>query len=467
MYKQWAVSGGIFFQAALWLASRLPNKACIGRLGLGAVFELFPELGQFPVSSPYSPQPPVTRAVRQPSKGRKSQMRYVIFCVLLSSLVLSSCAIKQSLASSPVPTLSPISPTTTAILETPTVNYKNIILTPDDLFALRGLEAWSTPNSEDFCEHLPSPQIISNPDNLTILSGRFVLCPWESWPWVTNIIMDLDKGSLVPTDDPGGDIVMFNGRWGTEEKPDYAVINWSTAYLNSAYVLEKYPNHAGANHLSSAYCEDMVQGRTNKSAINVEEGAIACIRTTEGKIALIRVERVYPSNTLSAEFSFVILRTVIATPVITQTPSLTPGPSPTATNTPTNQELLDALDERTQFLFGRPASDVIDFLLEIQNSLRTGNKEKLASLVYYPITIRLEGNQDTEIKNAEEFIANYDKIVTPEWKTIILAQEPARLFTNWQGVMVHRGELWFTGICSDSSCQDSQLYIVTITHTDW
>jgi hypothetical protein len=258
---------------------------------------------------------------------------------------------------------------------------------------------------------------------------------------------------------------MFNGRWGTEEKPDYAVINWSNAYLDDAYILEKYPNHSGANHLSSAYCEDKVQGRTDKGAINVEKGAIACIRTTEGKIALIRVEKIYPSNTLSAEFSFAIFRAVIAIPVITSTPSLTPGPSPTATNTPTNQELLDALDERTQFLFGRPASEVIDFLLEIQDSLRTADKAKLASLVYYPITIsRFEGDNDKEIQNAEEFIANYEKIVTPEWKVIILSQEPARLFTNWQGVMVHRGELWFTAICTDTSCQESELYIVTINH---
>ncbi len=82
--------------------------------------------------------------------------------------------------------------------------------------------------------------------------------------------MDLDTGSLVPTDDPGGDIVMFNGRWGTEEKPDYTAINWSNAYLDDAYILEKYPNHSGANHLSSAYCEEMVQGKTAKRAINVE-----------------------------------------------------------------------------------------------------------------------------------------------------------------------------------------------------
>jgi hypothetical protein len=399
-------------------------------------------------------------------------MRIIIFCILLFSLVLSNCTESPSLTPSLVPTFSQTPPATrtTAPSATPgiiaitTLNNKTIILTPDDLFALPGLEEWDTPNSEDFCEHLPLPESVSNPDNLSILSGRFALCIYER----ISTAMDLDTGSLVSTDDPEGDIVMFSGRFWTSESPDYGVSNWNNAYLDSAYVLEKYANHSGANHLSSAYCEDMVQGKTDKRAINVEEGEIACIRTTEGKIALIRVEKIYPSNTMSVEFSFAILRTVIATPVITSTASLTPGPSPTATNTPTNQELLDALDKRTRVLFGMPASEVIDFLLEIQNSIRTNDKEKLASLVYYPITIyQFEGNNDKEIQNAEEFIANYEKIVTPEWKDIILSQEPAGLFTNWQGIMISRGELWFTAVCTDKSCQDSKLYIVTINHTDW
>lgn len=399
-------------------------------------------------------------------------MRTIIPCVLLFSLALSSCAESLSLAPSPLPTFSQTPPAirtntpsaTTVITATPTLNDKTIILTPDDLFSLLRLKEWSTPNSEDFCEHLPSPQIVSNPDSLSILSGRFALCIYER----INTAMDLDTGSLVSTDDPRGDIVMFSGRFWTSEKPDYGVSGWNNAYLDDAYVLERYPNHEGANHLSSAYCENMVRGKTDTGAINVEEGKIACIRTTEGKIALIRVERIYPSNTLSVEFSFAILRTVIATPVITLTATLTPGPSPTAANTPTYQELLDALDKRTQFLFDMPASEVIDFLLEIQDSLRTEDKEKLASLVYYPITINsFDGNNDKEIQNAEEFIANYEKIVTPQWKEIILSQEPARLFTNWQGVMVSRGELWFTAVCIDKSCQDSKLYIVTINHTDW
>jgi hypothetical protein len=37
-------------------------------------------------------------------------------------------------------------------------------------------------------------------------------------------------------------------------------------------------------------------------------GDIACVKTTEGQLALIRVEKIYPAITLSAEFSFAILR---------------------------------------------------------------------------------------------------------------------------------------------------------------
>lgn len=158
-------------------------------------------------------------------------------------------------------------------------------------------------------------------------------------------------------------------------------------------------------------------------------------------------------------------------PTITATalPTETPGPGtkfPTATRTPTDLELLD---ERTQFLFGDPANVVIDFFLEIQDYVRTGNKEKLASLVLYPITIHSIDGKDVEIQNEEEFIANYEKIATPKWKGVILAQEPAKLFTNWQGVMVNRGEMWFGPICVDgSACQQTKYYIYGITNdTPW
>lgn len=140
--------------------------------------------------------------------------------------------------------------------------------------------------------------------------------------------------------------------------------------------------------------------------------------------------------------------------------TFTPQLSFAATNTPTD---LEALDERTRFLFDEPASHVIDFFLEIQDYVRTDNKEKLAALILYPIKIHSIDGKDVEIKNEKEFIANYEKFATPKWKGIILAQDPAKLFTNWQGVMVNNGEMWFGPVCS-GTCENIKYYILSISN---
>ena len=148
----------------------------------------------------------------------------------------------------------------------------------------------------------------------------------------------------------------------------------------------------------------------------------------------------------------------------TTTDTLTSKPLPTAASTPTDLELLD---ESTQFLFSEPASYVIDFFLEIQDCVRTDNKEKLAGMVRYPITIHSIDGKDVEIQNDKEFIASYEKIATPKWKGVILAQEPTKLFTNWAGVTVNRGEMWFGPWCIET-CENMKFYILGIINdTPW
>jgi hypothetical protein len=162
-----------------------------------------------------------------------------------------------------------------------------------------------------------------------------------------------------------------------------------------------------------------------------------------------------------------IAPTVIPSPTASSTPAaifiVTPG------TTPVIVETLDAFEARAQFLFNEPASNIIQFFLEIREAVSSDNKEKLASLVHYPIGIYLPTNnrsdsQKTIIHDQNEFIANYEKIATPEWKNIIRAQDPLGLFMNWQGIMVHRGELWFSGVCLDQKCQQVKYYIIAINN---
>jgi len=160
--------------------------------------------------------------------------------------------------------------------------------------------------------------------------------------------------------------------------------------------------------------------------------------------------------------------TLVSTPTAAITPTSTATWFPTKTAIPTATFTLTP--EPSPIVFNTPRNwkpDEIDFLLEIQDSLRSDNKEKLAGLIYYPITISMLDESELKIQNAAEFIANYEKIVIPEWKDLVLAQEPSELFSNWQGAMVHRGELWFTPVCLDETCETWQFYIVAIRQIDW
>ncbi len=242
--------------------------------------------------------------------NQKVNFTIIISCFLLYNLVLSSCTESPSsvpglvptFSQTPTPTRTNIPSATAAMTATPTLNNKTVILTPEDVFSLPGLKALSTPGSSDFCEHLPSPQIVANPDRFSLLSGRFVLCSHENWPWVTNTAMDLDTGSFVSKDDERADIVMQNGSATIGEAySSFYVLGRNTAQVDGVTT----------DALNYEYCKQDLLSLFNKqlrSVLIVHEGNLACVKTTEDKIALLRVEKIYPPNILSVEFSFAILR---------------------------------------------------------------------------------------------------------------------------------------------------------------
>lgn len=139
---------------------------------------------------------------------------------------------------------------------------------------------------------------------------------------------------------------------------------------------------------------------------------------------------------------------------------------PTLTVTPSG---LEQLNQRTEFLFGEPYSNVLDFFLIIQEYLRTDNRTELASLILYPTTVHSIDGIDMVINDESEFISYYDKIVTNKWKGVILTQNPSELFINYRGIMVNRGELWFGPLCMDgSACEQKKYFILKITNdTPW
>jgi hypothetical protein len=113
--------------------------------------------------------------------------------------------------------------------------------------------------------------------------------------------MDLDSGILVTADNENADLVMEYAH-----VPIDGTISYYVKGLNSGHIDE-----IETNTLNYEYCENMLVSlvdRNDPGILNVHDGAIACVMTTEGRIALTRVDNIYPLDTQSVGFSFVVLR---------------------------------------------------------------------------------------------------------------------------------------------------------------
>ncbi len=239
--------------------------------------------------------------------NQESNFTIFISCILACGLVLVGCGGTPSVIANPTSNLSqtpwkttPVMPSATDAIEiTPTSTPKGILITPDNLFTFPGLKLLNTPgpNTTDFCEHLPLPQVDRNANEYSLLVGRFSLCVSRSWPWVKTA-MDLDAGTFVSLDEKSGDIAM------DYTHPD---LNGDASYfvhgLNNAHI-----DDIDTVSLTYNDCEKIVMDVKDSGSFSVHEGKIACAMTTEGKLAIIRVELIYPSNTQGVEFSFAILK---------------------------------------------------------------------------------------------------------------------------------------------------------------
>lgn len=77
----------------------------------------------------------------------------------------------------------------------------------------------------------------------------------------------------------------------------------------------------------------------------------------------------------------------------------------------------------------------IRFYKSLQLNIKYDEKEAIAKLIQFPL-------RDSTTK--KEFLANYFKIFTPEYKRELLEQKPFELYRNKNGCMAgNDGQLWF------------------------
>lgn len=86
-----------------------------------------------------------------------------------------------------------------------------------------------------------------------------------------------------------------------------------------------------------------------------------------------------------------------------------------------------------------------DFLARLKSAARAGDRQSLAGMIRYPLTIYANGQELVTYEGAAELLENFAAVFTPAVMSAIEGAEYQTLFVNGQGAMIGDGEIWFDG----------------------
>ena len=74
------------------------------------------------------------------------------------------------------------------------------------------------------------------------------------------------------------------------------------------------------------------------------------------------------------------------------------------------------------------------FIKDLQYMVANDNREEISKLIRYPL--------NSTINTKSDFLANYNKIITPKIKDAVAKANLKQLFRNYKGVMIGDGAIW-------------------------
>ena len=108
-----------------------------------------------------------------------------------------------------------------------------------------------------------------------------------------------------------------------------------------------------------------------------------------------------------------------------------------------------------------------DFLLRLQRLVNDTEmsapqkQQQLATLIAYPLrTPGCKGAHCPTINNAETLVRQFHTVFTQDTLKAIAKQDSSRLFINYQGVMIGRGQVWY----GFPSSHATTIKIIAINH---
>lgn len=122
----------------------------------------------------------------------------------------------------------------------------------------------------------------------------------------------------------------------------------------------------------------------------------------------------------------------------------------------------DDVTARIEALHGN-AGDLAEPLLSLVEAMGNDDAETIASLAEYPLQVNANG-ETYDIQNAQDFVENYNTLLTDATKQAVAAQQYGDLFVNSDGVMLANGAVWMGAICEGNDCSSSHWAIIAINN---
>jgi hypothetical protein len=117
---------------------------------------------------------------------------------------------------------------------------------------------------------------------------------------------------------------------------------------------------------------------------------------------------------------------------------------------------------RIESLHGN-AGDLSEPLLSLVEAMGSDDAATIAGLAEYPLRVAANG-ESYEIQNADDFIENFDTLVTQDTRDAVAGQSFAQLFVNSDGVMLADGAVWMSNVCDTGDCSSSHWAVISINN---
>jgi hypothetical protein len=145
-------------------------------------------------------------------------------------------------------------------------------------------------------------------------------------------------------------------------------------------------------------------------------------------------------------------------------PPQNPPASPAPASASPHQPDTTAIDQSVSANLGDPTK-LRETIAALKQAVNQRDAAAVAAMVSYPITVNPHTRNAIRIRTPQDFVASYDKIITPHIAEVIEKQKYEELFVNYQGAMFGSGEVWIAGICKDKKCEQTDIRIKTIQNT--